>query len=274
MSDPHQPGQPRPEENPLTAVLVSLSGSSGGPAHETEPPGANEQSVRAGHEPDRFHVRNILYVPAAVVVVLVLAYVLVTGLFSATMKGHAADQEQAKQRNPQITEQNSEDWNDKIGKISSTDPKAPAGAQTAGFAQPRREGLYQTLNKTDGTPDPAHYRSKLPDPEGNNPRDIRPEDLRPENYVGWFFDPVRGEKVLARYGWADEGKKLVRVPIDEAIKMVAEKKLKLPVRKDPVKLPETTVDRAKLSNAGRGGKPPFPTATSPSPFKADPESKQ
>lgn len=266
MADVHPQNQPPHEDNPLTAMLISLSGS-GGPAHETGPPGANELSVRAGHEPDRFQVRSILYVPAAVVVVLVLAYLLVTWLFAMAMSGKDADLARAKQRNPLATEQNTRNWDARIGEVSSTDPRAPSGDHPTGVAQPRREGLYQTLNKTDGTPDPEHYRSKLMDPEGNNPIDIRPEDLRPENYVGHYFDPVRGEKVLARYGWADEGKKLARVPIDEAIKMVAEGKLKLPVRKDPVKLPETTAERARMSNAGRGGQPPFPVPTTPSPNK-------
>lgn len=265
MSDPYHPEQPH-EDNPLTAMLISLSGS-GGPAHETGPPGANELSVRAGHEPDRFQVRGILYVPLAVVGVLVVAYLLVTWLFAMAMSGKDADLARAKAQNPLATAENTKDWDSRIGQISSTDPRAQSGDHPTGVAQPRREGLYQTLNKTDGTPDPEFYRSKLPDPEGNNPVDVRPEDLRPENYVGHYFDPVRGEKFLAKYGWADEGKKLARVPIDEAIKMVAEGKLKLPVRKDPVKLPETSVGRARLSNSGRGGRPPAPVPTTPSPNK-------
>jgi hypothetical protein len=266
MANVHPQNQPPHEDNPLTAMLISLSGS-GGPAHETGPPGANELSVRAGHEPDRFQVRSILYVPAAVVIVLVLAYLLVTWLFAMAMGGRDADLVRAKRENPLATEQNTVDWDDRAGRISSTRPKPLPVEQPAGTAQPRREGIYQTLNKTDGRPDPEFHRSKLPDPEGNNPVDIRPEDLRPENYVGYVFDPVRGEKVLARYGWADEGKKLARVPINEAIRMVAEGKLKLPVRKDPVKLPETTAERARMSNSGRGGKPPFPVPTAPSPNK-------
>ena len=52
MANVHPQNQPPHEDNPLTAMLISLSGS-GGPAHETGPPGANELSVRAGHEPDR-----------------------------------------------------------------------------------------------------------------------------------------------------------------------------------------------------------------------------
>jgi hypothetical protein len=256
MANVHPQNQPPHEDNPLTAMLISLSGS-GGPAHETGPPGANELSVRAGHEPDRFQVRSILYVPAAVVVVLVLAYLLVTWLFAMAMSSKDTDLVRAKRENPLATAENTADWNKRIAEVSSTRPEPLPGEQATGTAQPRREGLYQTLNKTDGTPDPEFYRSKLLDPEGNNPIDVRPEDLRPENYVGHYFDPVRGERLLARYGWADEGKKLARVPINEAIKMVAEGKLKLPVRKDPVK-PETITWRDGMSNSGRGKPPAAP----------------
>ncbi|HET6572424.1 MAG TPA: hypothetical protein VFG68_02390 [Fimbriiglobus sp.] len=259
MSTPHPHGPH--EDNPLTAMLVSLSGASG-PGHETGPPGANEQSVRAGHEPDRFRVRNILYVPAAVVAVLALAYLLVTGLFSVVMSGEQAELAKARQQNPLATAEETTNWNKRAGQISSTNPE-PLD-QPSGTAQPRREHLYQTLNKAGG-PDPEFYRSKLPDPEGNNPIAVRPEDLRPENYVGHYFDPVKGEKVLATYGWADAAHTLARVPVNEAIKMVAAGKLTLPVRKDPITIPETTVGRARMSNAGRGGKPPFPVPVSPSP---------
>jgi hypothetical protein len=256
MANVHPQNQPPHEDNPLTAMLISLSGS-GGPAHETGPPGANELSVRAGHEPDRFQVRSILYVPAAVVVVLVLAYLLVTGLFSWAMSGRDADLARAQQQNPLATEQNTADWDKRVAQVSSTRPKPLPFDQPAGTAQPRREGLNVTLNKNDGRPDPEFFRSKLPDPAGNNPVDVRPEDLRPDNYVGYVFDPVRGEKFLARFGWADEGKRIARVPINEAIKMVAEGKLKLPVRKDPVKL-QTTAERAGTSNSGRGKPPATP----------------
>ena len=76
------------------------------------------------------------------------------------------------------------------------------------------------------------------------------------------------EQLSSAQASADEGKRLARVPIDEAIKMVAAGKLQLPVRKDPVKVPETSVGRARLSNSGRGGQPPVePPPTTPSPHK-------
>jgi hypothetical protein len=263
-TDPHDPGR-QPGHGPITQMAVSMTGA-GGSEHETEPPGAAADSVRAGHEPDKFEVRGILYVPAVVVIVLILAYLLVTGLFSYAMSKRSADEARAKQENPQVVELTQPPHNDRVGRTSSTEPEQlrdPQGRPLAhtGVPQPRLEGVQQTLNdpRMPGN-DPSSYRSKLPDPEGNNPVWIHPEDLRPENYVSRFGDPVLGQKILARFGWADEGKKLARVPIDEAIKLAAEKKLKLPVRKDPVKLPDTSAERAKLSNAGRGEWPPAPAA--------------
>ena len=255
MANVHPQNQPPHEDNPLTAMLISLSGS-GGPAHETEPPGANELSVRAGHEPDRFQVRSILYVPAAVVVVLVLAYLLVHLAVRHDHERPGRRPGPARQQNPLATEQNTAELG-RAGRPDQLDrPEAAARrASRPVTAQPRREGIYQTLNKTDGRPDPEFHRSKLPDPAGNNPIDVRPEDLRPENYVGYVFDPVRGEKFLPSFGWADEGKRIARVPINEAIRMAAEGKLKLPVRKDPVKLPETTAERAGCRTPAAAARP-------------------
>jgi hypothetical protein len=261
-TDPHNP-EPRPGHSPLAQMAVSMTGA-GGSEHETEPPGAAADSVRAGHEPDKFDVRGILYVPGVVVITLILAYLLVTGLFSYAMSKKASDEARAKQQNPQVVELTQQPINERFARISSTEPqtlKDPQGRPlpNTGVPQPRLEGL-QVTRESPGMPgnDPANYRSKLPDPEGNNPVWIHPEDLRPENYVSKFGDPVIGQKILVRYGWADEGKTLVRVPIGEAIKLVAEKKLKLPVRKDPVQLPDTSAGRAKLSSAGRGEWPPAP----------------
>ena len=102
MSTQNPHGHPQ-DDTPLTAMLISLSGASGA-EHETIPPGADRLSVRAGHEPDRFQVRSILYVPMAVVVVLVLAYILVTWLFSEVMNNKAVADARARESNPQAVE--------------------------------------------------------------------------------------------------------------------------------------------------------------------------
>jgi hypothetical protein len=274
MSEPstHPPEPRHHADSPITAMLVSLSGA-GGPAHETGPPGANELSVRAGHEPDRFQVRSILYVPAAVVVVLILAYLIVTGLFAWAMSYRASEDERGRRENPQIAALTDRSIEDRLARISSTDPQPIPEMPGTGRAQPRLEGLQQTIQMPGD--DPHFYRSRLPDPDGNNPIPVRPEDLRPENYVSRYLDPVAGRRILAEYGWADEGQRLARVPINEAIRMVVQQK-KLPVRKDPVVVSATTEDKAKQSNAGRGGLPPA-APPEPEPKQDEPkkeESKQ
>src|SRR3954451_673583 len=83
MADPHHTGHAA--DSPLTQLMVSMSGASGA-EHETEPPGASPVSLQAGHEPDRFNVRGILYVPLFVVVVVGIAYVVVTSMFAGFVK--------------------------------------------------------------------------------------------------------------------------------------------------------------------------------------------
>jgi hypothetical protein len=221
----------RPGDKPFSQMVVSMTGASASD-HETEPPGADPTSVRAGHEPDQFGIKGVLYVPLAVVATLVVAYLLTTGIFFNINKRapYAADP------NPQLIERNKVTLNESFARISSSDPKAES-------KQPRLEGLRQTGDEQD----PAYMRSKLPLAEGNSP-EMRPEDLRAENYV----DPLTKQKILVEYGWADQGKRVARVPIGEAIKTLSAGK-KLPTRKDAVRLNDTSDERAKLSNAGRGG---------------------
>lgn len=228
QSDSNNPERPR-SEDPLVQLMVSMTGAVA-PEHETEPPGANADAIRAGHEADRFDVRGILYVPAFVVAVLAVAYLLVSGLFFNLTK-RAPDPA----ANPIAAEMNSANINDRFGRISSSEPNAEV-------KQPRLEGLKQML----APQDPPHMRSQIPRPEGNPPW-ITPQDLRPENYV----EPVTGSKVLVEYGWADKEKGLATIPIDVAMRQVVEGK-RLPVRKGAVKMDDHTGKRAKYTNSGRG----------------------
>jgi hypothetical protein len=152
--------------------------------------------------------------------------------------------------------------NERLDRISSTQPKNLPDQPATVVPQPRLEYLKTTESKAGD--DPPYYRSKLPTPTGNSP-ELHPEDLRPDRYVARFGDPAVGRPILSEYGWADEGKKLARMPIDEAIKHVVRAK-KLPVRKDPVQLERTSEDKARQSNAGRGG-PSQPQPTAPAPKK-------
>jgi hypothetical protein len=265
MTNPHNPNEPRPGDSPLTQLIVSMSGASGA-EHETEPPGVGTESVRAGHEPDKFEVKGILLVPAFVVVTLILAYLLVSGIFFSINESPGAVND-----NPQVARQNLDadgnlrPLNERFARISSTDPKNLPDQPGTVVSQPRLEELKITRDKDSN--DPPYYRSKLPAAEGNSP-ELHPEDLRPDRYVSRIGDPVVGRPILAEYGWADQGKRIARMPIDEAIKAVVAQK-KLPVRKDPVPIDRTSEDKAKQSSAGRGGpSQPQPTApTAPAPKK-------
>jgi hypothetical protein len=232
-------------DDAMQRMMVALTGA-GGSEHETEPPGASLKSVQVGHEPDKFEVKAILYVPLVVVITLVITYVMVTVLF-----GPLTAKPEGPPENPQVAQLNANEFNDRIGRISSTDPKPVNGQPDTVVPQPRLEAFQKQAKEHEG--DSEFYRSKLPLP-GGGPRTIRPEDLRAEN----FLDPTFHKKVLAEPSWVGEDKKFARLPIADAIKLMVEKK-KLTARKDPVKLADTSADAAKLSNGGQGT-PPKPTA--------------
>lgn len=236
--------QHHPTDDAMQRMMVALTGA-GGSEHESEPPGANVKNVQIGHEPDRFEVKAILYVPLVVVITLVVTYVMVTVIF-----GPLTAKSDAPPDNPQVAKLNDNSFNDRIGRISSTDPKPVNGQQDTVVSQPRLEGFQKQAKEHDG--DSEFYRSKLPLP-GGGPRTIRPEDLRADN----FLDPTYQKKLLADGAWLGDDKKIARVPIEDAIKLMVAKK-KLPARKDPVKLSDTSAEAVKSSNGGQG-LPPKPT---------------
>lgn len=250
MADPHHTGT---GDSPLTQLMVSMSGASP-PEHETEPPGASPVSLRAGHEPDRFNVRGILYVPLFVVVVVGVAYVLVTSLFAAFVKKD--DPKLA--ANPFGARMNEADLNVRLGRISSTDPEPIPDVPGTAVPQPRLEGLK--LTGRDGPAnDPPHIRSKRPVGDDNSP-DYRPEDLRPEH----FTDPTLRRKVLAEYHVDGPAKS---VPIDVAIRVVtAPGKLPTKTGADGKPIegpPPTSAGKAKESNSGFGIETPALTPNTP-----------
>ena len=239
MSTPHG-GHGHKDDSPLVKMMVSMSGAAA-PEHETSPPGAEAVSVKAGHEPDRFDVKGILYVPALVAATLFVTYFLVSGIFY-----WIRDPKSPAGTNPQVTALNDNSFNARAGRISSTDPEPVENRPGTAVPQPRLEFIRESAGGREKDA-PVYYRSERGMQERNSP-EIRPEDLRADNYV----DPASGKKVLAEYGYVgDKTKNVIRVPIDEAIHMVEHGKLKLPVRKDPVKLAATTDGSAKISNGGK-----------------------
>lgn len=235
MSTPH--GEHGKGDSPLVQMMVSMSGA-GAAEHETTPPGADEKSFKAGHEPDRFEIRGILYVPALVAVVLVFTYAFVQVTFHWIR--NPAPPAAA---NPQVKELNALDFNPRVGRISSTDPEPVLERPGTAVPQPRLEFMQEQAGG--GPDDPPFFRSKRAMQERNSP-EVRPQDLRPGNYV----DPATGQKPLADWAFTDGKKDAIRVPIDEAIHMVEHGQIKLPVRKDPVNPGRTTESAAKASNGG------------------------
>ncbi len=244
-------------------VIVSMTGASHS-EHDTDVPGAERDSVRAGHEPDRFGAKSILAVPALLATVVLIAFGIVTavfyGLYTRFLPIPAGGS------NPQAVAVNTveaadgsgradRDISERFSRIGSTAPKDVPGFAGTAVPQPRLEYLKQTAPESDR--DPAFERSKRPVESASNTYEIRPEDLRPANYV----DPVTKEKVLATYAWVDPAKRVARVPIAEAMRMILAGN-KLPVRKDAMASPASSINVPTLSN---GGLPAKPTAAPTSP---------
>ncbi len=247
-SDPRKADAPRavPSEHPANVVFSSMAGM-GADEHDTHPPGAAPQSVEAGHEPDRFNVKPILYFAALIVTIMLTGFAVVTTLF-ATITGDEKPNANTSEQSAAIA---AEPLDQRMARISSTDASAE-------FHQPRLEFVRQVQN----TPsDPPYYRSKLPVPYPGQSYEIYPQDLRAEN----FIDPTKRRKILIETGYIDKEKGVAFVPIADAMAMILAQK-KLPTRKadaktdiDTVNHTVISVDRAKLSNAGRGG-PSMPSA--------------
>ena len=237
MSDkPHGHGKPG-DESPLNMLWVSMTGAS--TDHATDAPGVNEKSQAVGHEPDEFGVKGIIAVPAAVVIALVITYLVVTGIFAIW-----------KTPKEELASQNQRPINERIGKISSTDPQAVDGNPNTAVPQPRLEYIRQIDDKRSGSnqSDPPYLRS-FPDAEnGNNPPQFYPQFLRPENYI----DPTTGTKVLSGGEWISKEKGVAQISIEDAVKLMTTTK-KPPTAKAPTAPVIGTMGQAKISTGGRGG---------------------
>lgn len=261
------------EADPKEAVVVSLTGASHS-EHDTDVPGAERDSVRAGHEPDKFGVKSILAVPALLVAMVLVAFGIVTAVFltqyTRFVPAAAGTNPQAVEMNTTVSKdgktRSERDISDRFARIGSTAPKDLAGLPGTAVPQPRLEYLKQTEPQTET--DPPFERSKRPVESASNTYEIRPEDLRAENYV----DPVTKEKVLATYGWVDADKQVARMPIGEAIRQVlASKKLK--ARKDAIPSPGSSIHTPTLSNGGRPAQPNATTTGTPTPPPVPPADK-
>jgi hypothetical protein len=213
--------------------------------HGDEPPTGVPAAdvVRQGHEPDKFYVKPILAVPAAVVLFFVIGFIVTTLVFRNVNTPIEVD----KSPNPLAVARNSADLNKRLDRI---------GIEKDG--QPRLEGLRMRDNGS-SKDEPANAmtttQTPLPVRDGNSP-EYHPEDLRPDRWV----DPVTGHKPLMEYGWIEKDK-IARMPIDKAIALALSMKT-LPTQANPVDPNAVPAgNRPKASNSGRGIAPSqVPTA--------------
>jgi hypothetical protein len=219
----------------LVTKPADLDMPAAGMGHSEDKMGAEPESVRAGHEPDWFDARGVVYVPILVVVSAAATYGLVTLMFNYFDPGTA----DTRGANPRAAMANAVPYNERVRDISSQDPAAEV-------KQPRLEAMRAVEKKH---PDePLYYRSMRPTDTGNPP-EVRPEDLRPENFVDW----TTGEKPLVDYKWVNKDKGVARIPVGEAIKILATQK-KLPAKAG--RPAGGTGQSPTLANGGQGDAAP------------------
>ena len=219
---------------------MATSGSHGGdftpvgPAHNLE------------YEPDKFAVKTILAVPAAVLITGLIAFgitwTLFERVFDPAIKEPADIQAAADRNNAPL--------NERLSRISSTDPKAEV-------QQPRLEGMQVTevYKRDSGYKITAEMSTTKPKAEGNSPR-YHATDLRPEK-----------QKELTAAG-ADKATGAIRVPVDEAIKLLVDGKL-LQTQSGAARLEiDPDWNRPKESNGGSAKLPETAKPAAPKKAKA------
>ena len=223
----------KPSENTKrwATLYEAVTGATSATSHHHEDaPGTNVESVKAGHEPDRFDAKGIILVPFGVIGTAFVAYVIVSVLFGQLDFG-APDRSNV--QNQQAADAGDKTFNERMATIDSTDPHAKS-------AEPRLEYMKKLdVSRNGKTDDPVFVRSFQAADTGNSPI-LTPRDLYPDR----FHDPVTGKKLLEDYEYVNKEKGVARIPIAEAMKL-----LKLPAKKGEV---SSSIARApKQSNGGQ-----------------------
>lgn len=204
----------------------------------------DRQAIRRGHEVDSYDTRSVLSVPALVLFFFVLAFTVVTIVFSFISKSEVDPS-----ANPWAVKQNEAPLNDRLSDIHL------GGAVNQPRLEPlvTRQGWQQSI-------------TSMPTPHGNSP-EIHPEDVVPSE---------KNTPELFEKG-ATADKQFVRIPLEEAMKMAESGNKLFPVRKgatEPLKTPHLPSE----SNAGRGFGPSevrTPASVQPEAPKAEqPKGKQ
>ena len=219
-------------------IYESMTGATapGTHVHSEDIVGANADSVKAGHETDVFDVKGIIMVPVVITITVGLTLAIITGLFSYYKPGVVPTDKGS----PLAVKDNAADYNDRIGRISSTDENAPV-------KQPRLEWMRRLEVKPG---EPVSYRS-FGYADSGNPPEITPIYLRAENFIDWNTN----ERKLLDAKWVSKEKGVARIPIAQAMEILAHDK-PLAVAKAGTAAPTGTVESPKLSNGGQAAKAP------------------
>jgi len=155
--------------------------------HDAPNSDVNPESIKQGHEPDTVNISTILYVPVAVVIACLMAFVVVYVIVT-TLRAPSPDS--------------------KLPAVVYNDVKVNEGLSR--IKDPRLEGLEE-LKPTN---QPVYVQSSQPTKEGNSPA-YHVDDMWPWSRRGF-------ELGMQSYHWQDKGKDTVRIPIMEAIKILGE----------------------------------------------------
>ena len=151
------------------------------------------------YEPDKFSVKPIVMVPFAVIATGIAAFIITTLIFDNIFD--PAEKEAS--TFPEAAKRGKAPLNDRLARMSSTDPKAEVNA-------PRLEWMRLTENVTNADKSvvmvDGEMTTALPKKTGNSP-EYHPEDLRAERQPG-----------LTGYSKSKDG--LTKIPVDKAMDLI------------------------------------------------------
>lgn len=181
------------------------------------------------YEPDKFSVKPILMVPFAVVATGIGAFIITTlifdNIFDPAEKEASTFQEAAERGRAPL--------NDRMARISSTDPKAEVNAPRLEWVRQTEPVMSEDKKTVMVT---SEWTTTLPKKTGNSP-EYHPEDLRADRQPG-----------LTGYVKSKDG--LTKIPVDKAMDLIVGGLVGVQPNAKPLPI-NPDWDRPKESNAGQ-----------------------